>query len=61
MKRTTGSINIPTEIKKKGINNEFPTNWILFIKRPFSGISGLRVSPARKAPIIGSNPITCEK
>ncbi|MNY54232.1 hypothetical protein D3C86_1900760 [compost metagenome] len=55
------STSIPTEIKKNGINNEFPINSILFIKADDCGIKGFRAKPATNAPIIGSTPATSAK
>ncbi len=49
-----GSTNMPTEIRKKGINKVFPAKTRRFISGLCSGISRLKAAPARKAPIIGS-------
>ena len=56
LKTTDTSTSIPTEIKKMGINNEFPKNSIRFINADECGINLLRAKPAAKAPIIGSIP-----
>ena len=50
------STSIPTEIRKMGMNREFPINSILFISAELWGINLFNANPAAKAPIIGSIP-----
>ncbi len=61
LKITLTSTNIPTLIRKNGINKEFPINSILFIRADDAGMSLFNANPATNAPIIGSNPAISAK
>ena len=58
-KRAFTSIIIPTPIRKYGIKIAFPTNSNLFISGDTCGMSLLRTSPVRNAPMIPSIPTNC--
>ena len=58
--KTVMSINMPTPIRKYGINNALPINSRRFINGDTLGIKRLRINPARKAPNIPSNPHICD-
>src|SRR5690606_15116439 len=61
LKRTFRSTNMPTLMRKKGMNNAFPTNSILFIRGEVRGTSVLSANPAINAPMMGSIPATSAK
>ena len=60
-KNTWKLTNIPTPIRKNGINKAFPTNSIRFISADVFGIRRFNANPAKNAPIMASNPAASAK
>ena len=54
--RTDTSTNMPTLMRKKGMNKELPMNSIRFIKAEECGMDWFNASPATNAPMMGSRP-----